>query len=143
MNKANPNKWIRKMVFDAVDGIVVNNEVVLVYDTRVTGPNKPLNYVLMSTQTSDVDKDNKCAWMWDSSILLDITTVYPKPGNPGSRLLNDDITNAVILLINDMELDFDSNFVIYSKTTNITDLNTITDTESVYRTMLRLELRIN
>ncbi len=142
MNKVNPNKWIRKAVFDELDGVIIDSETIKVYDTRVTGHDIPLNYIVMSTQTNIVEKDNKCEWFWDASILLDITTTYLRPGNPGSRLLLDNITDVVRQAVNVLDLDPASGLSIITKTINISDLNTITENEIVFRSLFRLELLI-
>ena len=63
MDKALPDKWIRKAVSDAIDGIVVDSIAIPCYDTKVTldvNSDEPDHYVLMTTQTNEVEKANKC-----------------------------------------------------------------------------------
>ena len=143
MNKSLPDKWIRKAIFDSVDDISVDGELIEVFDTRVTGPDYPLEYILMSTQTNTVDKNNKCEWFWESSILLDINTTYLRQGNTGSRLKVDNITDAVRNALNSLVLDVASGLTIITKTQNFpNDITTITDNKLVFRKFIRLELLI-
>ena len=74
MDKSLPDKHVRKAIYALVDGITVDTETINCYDSRVTVTNAdiPDFYVLMTTQTNIVDKNNKCEWFWESSILLDI-----------------------------------------------------------------------
>ena len=63
MDKALPYKWIRKAISDAIDGIVVDSFVIPCYDTFVTrdvNSDMPSHYVLMTSQSNEVDKGNKC-----------------------------------------------------------------------------------
>ena len=143
MNKSLPDKWIRKAVFDLIDDINVDGEFIEVFDTRVTGPDYPLEYIIMSTQTNTVDKNNKCEWFWESTILLDINTTYLRPGNTGSRLKVDNITDAVRNALNSLTLDVSSGLTIITKTQSYpSDINTVTDNEIVFRKFIRLELLI-
>ncbi len=146
MVKAQPDKWVRKAVFDAINNIVVDTLTIPCYDTFVTrdvNSNMPDHYVLMTTQTNDVDDDNKCEDFWNSSILIDIVTYYPLPGNPGSRLLADNILEAVKNAVNNLALDGASGLEIFGQTmSNPPDITTTTEKENVFRKLLRLELEI-
>ncbi len=143
MDKSLPDKWIRKAVFALVDEIEVNEEIVYVYDTRVTGELNPDFYVIMSTQSNEVDKSSKCDHNWDSEILLDIRAVYKRAGNVGSRVQADDMLDAVRDLVKDIELDVSSGLTITRRTLSFpNDLNEIDDTEIIYRKFLRLTLFI-
>ena len=75
MNKSLPDKWVRKAIFSKLNNIVVDGNTIPCKDTRLTGSNIPQHYILMTTQTNQVDKANKCEFFWDSSILLDIIMV--------------------------------------------------------------------
>lgn len=143
MNKALPNKWIRKAVNDLVNNIVVNGNTIKCYDTRVTGRSIPNNYILLTTQSNSVDKNNKCESFWDSDILIDIVTTYKSAGNPGDRELSDDILDSVRNLTKDIQLDVSSGLEIITRTQTIAaNLSTITDNENVFRNILRLTLVI-
>jgi hypothetical protein len=144
MEKTFPDKWIRKALFDLLDGIIVDGETISLYDTRVTGVSIPDHYILMTTQTAEVDKSNKCEYQWDSTIVLDITTTYKRPGNPGSRLLLDNITEVVREEL-EVNLDLsDGGLSVDFQTLSFpSDITTVTQTEIVYRRPLRLILKIN
>ncbi len=143
MDKSLPDKWIRKAVFALVDAIEVDDESIYVYETRVTGELNPDFYVIMSTQSNEVDKSSKCDHNWDSEILLDIRAVYRIPGNVGSRLLVDNILDAVRNLVKDIELDVSSGLTITRRTLSFpNDLNEVNEGEIIYRKFLRLTLFI-
>ena len=146
MVKSLPDKWIRKAVFDAIDGLIVDSLVIPCYDVRVSrGENKskPQHYVIMSTQSNEVDKNNKCEWFWESQILLDVLTSYDLPGNPGSRLLSDNILDAVRDAVSDLTLDVGSGLEIIKITQSFpSDISTTTRNENIFRKFLRLELLI-
>ena len=143
MNKSLPDKHIRKAIFDLIDAIDVDGETIYCYDTRVTGELDPDFYVIMSTQSNIVDKSSKCGHNWDSDILLDVRAVYRLPGNVGSRLLVDNILDAVRDLVKDIELDVLSGLTITRRTLDFpNDLNEVNESEIIYRKFLRLTLFI-
>lgn len=142
MNLPLPDKEIRKAVFALVDGITVDGIVLNCYDSKVTG-DVPQHYILMTTQTNRVDESVKCGDRWESSILLDIVTRYLATGNPGSRLLADNIADAVrALLVPKLTLGQGLN-VVHHKLDFPNDLTSTTDNENVFRKFIRLELTIN
>ena len=146
MIKNIPDKFIRKAVSEAVNNLVVDGLEIPIYDTNVTqtvNTDTPQHYILMTTQTNDVDRDNKCEHNWESSILLDIITSYDLPGNPGSRVLADDILNEVRNATLNLILDPTSGLKIINETMTFpADLSTITVNESIFRKFLRLELYV-
>jgi len=143
MNKTLPDKWLRKAIFDAVDEIVVDGEIIYVYDSRVSGVAQPDFYVLMSSQTNEVDKNNKCEWFWESEILLDIRATFFLTEDSGSRLLVDNITDAVRNLTQNLILDGASGLEIIKTSMSFpNDLNEITEGEIMYRKFIRLNLLI-
>ena len=77
----------------------------------------------------------------ESSILLDITTTYPRKGNTGSRLLVDDMCDAVRGLVNNLVLDGGLS-VITQTQSYPNDITDVDDNEIVHRKFLRLELLI-
>ena len=144
MIKQLPDKWIRKAVFTAVNNLDVGGQSIRCYDSRVTGKPIPKNFILMSTQNNRVDKFNKCEYVWESSILIDIITTYNGQGNTGSRLLADNILNKVRELTNKIVLDPASGLTVLRQTQNFPgDLTTITKTQNVFRKLMRIELTIN
>jgi len=150
MVKNLPDKWIRKAVFNTVNNMAVFDEVtgetieIPCFDTRVPTNNTVAHYILMTTQSNAVDKDNKCGWFWNSVITLEVLTSYFSVGNPGSRLLADNILDELRGLTHFIELDSSSGLEVITSTQDFpNDLSTITPTESVYRKFIRIELRIN
>ena len=146
MNKSLPDKWIRKAISDAINNIVVDTITIPVFDTRVTrdvNSEMPMHYILMTTQSNDVDKASKCEYLWSSSILIDVITSYDLPGNPGSRLLADNILDAVRSGTLNLSLDAASGLEIINQSQNFpNDISTITKNESIFRKLMRLELKI-
>ena len=65
MAQSNPNKYVRKAIFDAV------NSTIPCFDVRVTGNKNPTSYVIISTQDKELDKTTKCGPRWVSYTLLD------------------------------------------------------------------------
>lgn len=141
-----PDKYVRKAIWTLLggaSGITVNTKNVKTYDSRVTGSTIPKQYILMTTQTNSVDESVKCGDRWDSSILLDIVTRYTSAGNTGSRLLADDIAEAVRnLLESDLALEGGLN-VIHQKLDFPNDISSVTENENVFRKFIRLEISIN
>jgi hypothetical protein len=138
-----PDKYIRKAVFTLINDIVVDTNTIPCYDTRVTGSTIPSYYVLMTTQTNQVDESVKCGYRWESSLLLDIVTRYDSQGNTGSRLLADNIADAIRnLLETKLTLEGSLN-VIHQKLDFPNDISSVTENENVFRKLIRIELSIN
>lgn len=135
----NPDKYIRKAIFDLTNNIVVLGNIIKTYDSRAS--NAPDNYILLTAQTKDIDKSTKCGYEWESSILIEIYTKISSSGNNGSRTLINDIEQTVMNLLNPkLLIDNFSN-----QKQNITfenSLETITDTEIIMRSFLRLNLTL-
>ena len=143
MNKVLPDKWIRKAVYDAFNGTVVDTKTINVYDSQY--PSISANndaYVLMTVQSNEVIY-NKCSNFWLSDILLEVCTLYTSNANTGSRLLADNILDALRL---EMETDLDltgSGLIVDSQLMFFpSDLTTKLTNGSLFRKFIRLELRI-
>lgn len=144
MIKQLPDKYIRKAVFDAVNNLVVDTLTIPAYDSRVTGNVIPQHFILMTTQTNQVNQMTKCGDVWESSILIDIVTTYDGSGNTGSRLLSDNILDAVRNATNNLVLDVASGLVVQKQIQDFpNDIVTITENENIFRKLMRLELTIN
>jgi hypothetical protein len=141
MVSINPDKHIRKAIHDLVNGIVVNTKTINSFDTRVTGSGAKNEYVLFTAQTKEVEKANKCDYRWTTSLLIEIYTKTSSAGNSGSRVLLNDIEQAIHTLLTPklVVLGFET------LTQNITyesQLETVTDTENIFRSFLRLNLTL-
>lgn len=150
MIKQLPDTWVRKAVHTAINNCSVldvlnsTNVTVPCYDSRVPTNGNNTHYILMSTQTNRVAKTNKCEDMYESSILLDIVTIYNGTGNTGSRVLADNILDKVRELTNNLVLDLSSNLVVQRQTQDFpNDIVSITKNQNVFRKLMRLELTIN
>ena len=136
----NPDKHIRKAVYDLINAISVDSKTVNCYDSRVTGNNKT-QYTLLTSQTKEVSKTNKCEYRWETSLLIEIFTRESSMGNPGSRLLLNDIEQAVYDLISPPLVVF-GHETLTQNITFETQLETVTDTENIFRSFLRLNLTL-
>ena len=139
MVSINPDKFIRKAISDNINNIVVSGKIIPCYDSRAT--NAPSNYVLLTAQTKEVLKETKCDYEWETSTLIEIYTKVSSSGNTGSRVLLNDIEQAIYtLLLPKLTVQGFSNI-----TQNITfenSLETITDTEIIFRSFLRLNITL-
>lgn len=142
MINTNPDKYIRKAIFNLLNDIEVSGKVVKCFDSRITANAKQLNYILMTAQTKSIDKANKCEYRWNTSIMIEIFTKTSSQGNTGSRVLLNDIEQVVSdLLLAEFSVD---NYTIVTKDLGFnTQLETITDTENIFRSFLTLELTLN
>jgi hypothetical protein len=141
MDKTNPSKFIRKSIFTAINGMVVNGLTIPCYDTRVKPSENPHFYVLMTTQSKRVLKQNKCEYFWEADILLDIVTIYNGSGNTGSRLLVDDIENQIRSLTQDLVIEGFTTIIQTEDFPN--NLDNINDNQIVYRNFIRYTLTLN
>ena len=139
MVSINPDKFIRKAISDNINNIVVSGKIIPCYDSRAT--NAPSNYVLLTAQTKEVLKETKCNYEWETSTLIEIYTKVSSSGNTGSRVLLNDIEQAIYtLLLPKLTVQGFTNI-----TQNITfenSLETITDTEIIFRSFLRLNITL-
>jgi len=135
----NPDNYIRKAIHDRINDIVVDTKTIKCFDSRAN--NAPLNYVLLTAQTKEVDKSNKCEYRWESTILIEIYTKTTSSGNTGSRVLLANIEQAVysLLLPTLVVENFDT---LNQSITFENQLETVTDTEIIFRSFLRLNLTL-
>lgn len=139
MVNVNPDKFIRKAVFDATNNIVVSGKTIKTFDSRLTGNADLTEYILMTAQDKDVLKNTKCEYEWESSLLIEIYTSYTSAGNTGSRVLLNDIEQEVMDVLNP-KLTIQGFTNVKQNITYETSLETVTDTENIYRSFLRLNL---
>ena len=134
-----PDRHLRKAIFDKINNIVVSGKIIPCYDSRAT--NAPSNYVLLTAQTKEVLKETKCDYEWETSTLIEIYTKVTSSGNTGSRVLLNDIEQAIYtLLLPKLTVQGFTNI-----TQNITfenSLETITESEIIFRSFLRLNITL-
>jgi hypothetical protein len=130
----NPSKYVRKAIFDAVNGTYP------CFDMQVTGKKNPIQYVLISTQDKEIDKATKCGNRWVSYTLLDIVCIYNGSGNVGSRVANDDMENTILSLIKNITID--GYTVINRRFEFPSNLDSSTATQTVYRNFIRVILTL-
>jgi hypothetical protein len=135
----NPDNYIRKAIYNRINDIIVDTKTIKCFDSRAN--NTPLNYVLLTAQTKEVDKSNKCEYRWESTILIEIYTKTTSSGNTGSRVLLANIEQAVysLLLPTLVVENFDT---LNQSITFENQLETVTDTEIIFRSFLRLNLTL-
>ena len=92
----NPDKRIRKALFDMLNNVVVNTKTIKCYDMRVSQNENIDNYILLTSQSKERNKANKCEYRWDCSILIEIFCKATSNGNNGSRVLLNDIEEKAI-----------------------------------------------
>lgn len=143
VDKNLPDKWIRKALYNVLNDIVVDGITIPCFDSRASVVGSPSFYILLSTQSNGLTQ-NKCETYYDgTSILIDCITVYDRPGNIGSRLLADNIMDAVRGLTQSIVLDVASGLTVLDlDQIFLPDLTNTTDTEIVYRKLMRLEFKI-
>ena len=139
MVSINPDKHIRKAIFDKINNIVVSGKTIPCYDSR--GTNAPSNYVLLTSQTKEVLKETKCEYEWETSTLIEIYTKVSSSGNTGSRVLLNDIESAVMALLNP-KITVAGFTNVTQNITYETQLETVTDVDVIYRSFLRLNLTL-
>ena len=137
----NPDKHIRKALYTLLNGIVVSGKTINCYDSRITGNPKLLNYILFTAQTKEVDKATKCGYRWETSILIEIYTKSSSQGNSGSRVLLNDIEERVHQLLQP-KLVVENFETLIQNVSYEAQLETVTDTENIFRSFLRLELTL-
>ncbi len=137
----NPDKYIRKAVFDLVNTVVVDSKTINVFDTRLTGNSNLNEYVLLTSQTKEVLKPNKCEYRWETSLLIEIYTRTNSTGNPGSRVLLNDIENAIYNLLLP-KVNVPGFETLIQNITFETQLETVTSNENIFRSFLRLNLTL-
>lgn len=134
LNSNNPNKWVRKAIIEAIDGEYP------CFDMQVTGNTNPAQYVIISTQSKEINKVNKCNYNWISYTLLDIVTIYNGAGNVGSRLAVDNMQEFIENAVKNIEVN---NFEVVNRTFEFPDsLDNISTTQNVYRNFIRIILEL-
>jgi hypothetical protein len=133
----NPDKYIRKAIYDLLNNIVVSGKTIKCYDARVFGNQDVSDYIILGNQTKNIDKANKCEYRWNGTVMIEIYT-----RSSSSRVLLNDIEQAVTDLLSP-KITVDNYEVIYQDISYVTQLESFTDTENIYRSFMTLELTLN
>ena len=137
MISINPDKYIRKAIYDLLNNIVVSGKTIKCFDARVFGNQDVSDYIILANQTKNIDKATKCDYRWNGSIMIEIYT-----RSSSSRVLLNDIEQAVTDLLSP-KITVDNYEVIYQDISYVTQLESFTDTENIYRSFMTLELTLN
>jgi len=130
----NPNKYVRKAIYDAVNGTYP------CFDMQVTGDTNPTQYVIISTQDKQHERPTKCGGRWTTFTLLDLVCIYNGAGNVGSRVANDDMENTILGLIENLSVD---GYTVISQGHEFpSNLDSSTSTQTVYRNFIRVVLTL-
>lgn len=130
-----PDKWIRKGILDAL------GTTHKIYDMRVPATGYPSKYIILSTRTKSDNEISKCNGQWDCTILIDLVTRYSSTGNPGDRVLVNDLEDYVIQNMLNFEIDGFKVFRIFLESS--TSLDNLTDTLNVFRQLMRYRIILN
>jgi len=146
MDKNLPDKWIRKAIFDAFNGTIVDGKTINVFDSRQSADDIAVNnaYVLMASQSNNVN-ETKSGDYYVSTIRLEVIVFYNSTGNHGSRLLADNIIDELRSALNpQISLDLASGRNVISQNFNfVNDVVTPSVNKSIFRKILDLTFTID
>lgn len=134
--QTNPDKHIRKAISDKIKANIAGTPV---YDSRIPAGVNSEKYIIMSTQTKTVDDQfNKCDDRWDCTILLDLVYRVTGTGNTASRVPLNDMEEGVISAVRDLPM---TRYKVQRLVLESSDsLDNITDTQNVFRQLMRYRL---
>jgi hypothetical protein len=130
MLSKNPDKFIRKALFDALFIKGYN-----VTDTRILAPTSL--YILLSTQSKQRVIGNKCAGHWNCNIDLEIIDRVPVAGSGGSRAKINDAETDCIEIFNTFTID---GFKIVTRDYNSTSVPLETPSANINRIILTINI---
>ncbi len=104
INIAIPDRWVRKAVYDNVNGVAVDGTPIPCFDYR-TGGRNPQEYILLGAQFNDSNEFSLCGYRWTHTMNIECYTRVPSSGNPGSRLKADLIAEMVLANMQTLQLD--------------------------------------
>ena len=136
---ANPDKHIRLAAYDLLNDMVVSGNTIPCISGKVSGSTLPMFYVLLSSQTKRPTNKSKCGFQWDCSLLIDAVTRYDSTGNPGSRVLLNDIEEKILELMKSFAVT--DLFSLEFESSDPADMDT--DTENMFRQLIRYRIVIN
>jgi len=132
----NPDSWIRKYFAETLNNITVSGKTIPIYDYRAKGNDNA--YILMTTQSKEEDYSVKCGMNWNCEITLDVVTIYP--GNVGSRKLADDISEAIVNLTDNINVEHFS--LVKVSREYPADLSVNTGEQSIFRKIIKYNLKL-
>ena len=131
-----PDKWIRKYFSDTLNGLTVSGKVIPISDMRL--PSNSSAYILMTTIDKSHDQETKCSKVWNFQQTLDIVTIYQ--GNSGSRVLCDDIHEAVLNACNNITVQ---GFTVLNTSYEFApDLSSSDSTQTIFRKIIIFNLKL-
>ena len=131
-----PDKWIRKYFSNALTGLTVSGKSIPISDMRL--PANSDAYILMTTIDKSHDQETKCGKVWNFQQTLDIVTIYQ--GNSGSRLLCDDIHEAVLNACNNITVQ---HFTVQSTSYEFApDLSSSDSTQTIFRKIIIFNIKL-
>lgn len=140
MNTANPDKHIRKEIYDRLHNSEVNTLTFKCYDTNVTSANDN-QYFLIGTQLNQPNR-TKCNRGWLNSTEIQVVVRTKK--NTGSRVLLDDAVDHVLTELDSFSLPVLSGMKVSLSEISIeNELVEDTQSEIFYTKILRIETTIN
>lgn len=140
MNTANPDKYIRKEIYDRLHNSEVNTLTFKCYDTNVTSANDN-QYFIVGTQLNQ-PLNTKCNRGWINSTEIQVVVRTRK--NTGSRVLLDDAVNTVLTELDSFSLPSSSGMKVSLSEVYIeNELTEELQSEIFYTKVLRLETTIN
>lgn len=140
MNTGNPDKFIRKEIYDRLHNQEVNGVNFKCYDSRLTSSNDN-QYFLIGTQLN-LPNNTKCNRGWLNNTEIQVVVRTKK--NTGSRVLLDDAVDLVLIELDSFSLPSSSGMkVSLSELTIDNELTEETTSEIFYTKIIRIETTIN
>lgn len=144
INTPLPDKWVRKAIFDACNGMTVDGDTIPVFDMRVTQEPEPEKYILIRVQNNGSERASFCGYRWTHRVNIEAFTRTPANLNPGTRVAVDNIVDNILTALQGLGLDAGSGLTI--KSSNFSTLGDFYEIDNGYavaaKTVL-LELEIN
>ena len=129
----NPDKFIRKYFSEAM-----NNEGIAVFEDR-TGTNTPKLYALLSTQSKQLAKNNKCGYGWNCTLTIELTQRRTSTANVGGKLHLNDMEAKIYPIFNNFALN---GFGVRNKSISSTSLTTNGVTVNIDRIIITINLEL-
>jgi len=140
MNTGNPNKYIRKEIYDRIHNADIGGIIFKCFDSRVTSEDIK-TYFLISTQLNQPSR-TKCNRGWINSTEIQVIVRTFK--NTGSRVLIDDAVDEVLTELDEFSLPVGTGLHVSISELSV-DNEFVQDVggEIIYTKIMRLETTIN